>query len=211
MKTFVIIKKNRKYFAAETGGYKCKILIDENSKDLEEGKHELEVDDISIRTNYGTDLIFKLSGSVTEQKEAGICTLQHGMYNKKLLEECRKLNGKWDKSSEAWVFSGLVEDQVEALDEKYNSELVAVELTFNDYTSAHTDSVDFCGIPLAKAWGRDSGAKLGEWVSLISGKIYSGGSMKNWRTCIEEGTIMRLYVPEALLDEIDLECSVKRI
>lgn len=41
---------------------------------------------------------------------------------------------------------------------------------------------------IASARGRDSGAKVGTDVSLLTGKIYSCGSVKNWKTAIEEGT-----------------------
>jgi hypothetical protein len=74
MQTFNIIKRNRKYFAAQTkSGHKCRILIDSNSEKLELGMQELVVLDISIKSKFGMDLIFKLQCSVDEQKEAGIC------------------------------------------------------------------------------------------------------------------------------------------
>lgn len=42
MQTFNIIKRNRKYFAAQTkSGHKCRILIDSNSEKLELGTQEL--------------------------------------------------------------------------------------------------------------------------------------------------------------------------
>lgn len=41
---------------------------------------------------------------------------------------------------------------------------------------------------IASARGRDSGAKVGTDVSLLSGKIYSCGSAKNWKTAIEAGS-----------------------
>lgn len=199
MKHFTIIKKNRKYFAARTDGYKCKILIDANSENLQPGEHNLEVDDISVRSKYGTDLIFKLSASVEEIKDAGICTLQHDRYNVGLIERCRELGGKWDRDTGTWVFSGLVAAEVEELDAIYNSDLIAVELTADDDIRAHRSCVEFCGYTIARAFGRDSGAKLSEGVSQISGRVTSGGSVKNWNTCIAEGTVLRMYLPKELL------------
>ena len=65
---FNVIKKNRKYFAATTDNNKsCKILIDDYSKDLALGEHFLAVKDISVRSKYGTDLIYKLAANVEEQ------------------------------------------------------------------------------------------------------------------------------------------------
>jgi len=69
---FEIIKKKRKYFAAKTGTKKCKILIDENSDGLEIGAATLAVEDISVKSKYGIDYIYRLVASADEQKDAGL-------------------------------------------------------------------------------------------------------------------------------------------
>ena len=213
MKTFEIVKRNRKYFAAKIDGkIPCKILIDENSNDLIEGVHQLEVDDISVRSKYGTDLIFKLSESVKTIADAGITTLKTNFYNRNLIDECHKLGGKWDGDEKAWVFSGLVSDKVDELDEKYNSKPIAVELTFNSELYEYGGPVTLAGFEIAKAYGRDSGAKLANGIALIEGGITSGGSMKNWKTIVKEGSVIRMTIPEKLLDDIDTESvSIKTI
>lgn len=201
MKTFQITKKNRKYFAAKLEGkYPCKILIDADSESLEPGEHTLEVEDISVRSKYGTDLIFKLKGSVEEQQDAGICTLRSDRYNSELTEACRNLGGKWDGEEKVWVFSGMVADEVEALDVRYNSQLVTVELTNEDAVSQWHGPVEFLGFSLARAYGRDSGAKLADGVAVIEGGARSGGSVKNWTTVMSAGSVLRLQIPSALLD-----------
>lgn len=198
-KTFNIIKKNRKYFAATVNGYKCKIVIDDNSQALEVGEHELIVDDLSKRTKYGTDLIFKLAADVQKQLAAGIVTLSHHQYNSKLVTKCRDLGGRWSAEADCWVFRDIVEDRVEQLDEIYNSPLIAIEITALSDIDGEKGPVTFCGYTIARAYGRDSGAKLGDGVSLMSGSIDSGGSVKNWKTSINEGAVFRLYIPEELL------------
>ena len=203
MDTFNIIKRNRKYFAATKGGYKCKIIIDSSSEGLEPGEHALEVEDVSVRSKFGVDLIFKLKGSVEAQASAGICTLRTPCYNSILVGKCRSLGGKWDPDVRAWVFSGLVSDEVDLLDEIYNSDLVGVELTAKDLVAELHAPVEFAGFSLAKATGRDSGAILCDGVALLSGKVRSGGSVKNWVTVIEEGTVLRLEVPRLLIDSAD--------
>ena len=205
MVTFSIIKKNRKYFAATKDGYKCKILIDENSESLEIGTHELEVDDISVRSKYGTDLIFKLQARADEQQAAGICTLRHYVYNQDLVAECHQLGGKWDAEEKAWIFSGLVESEVEDLDALYNSELTAYEITFNCDRKGHAEPVYFLGVNLARATGRDSGAILADGVAIIDGGVTSGGSRANWQTIVREGTTMRLMLPCARVDALELD------
>ena len=43
------------------------------------------------------------------------------------------------------------------------------------------------GRELAKASGRDSGAKIASGISIVSGEFTSGGSHKNWSTTTTEG------------------------
>lgn len=200
MKTFEIIKKNRKYFAAKIDGkIPCKILIDDKSESLELGTQTLEVEDISVRSKYGTDLIYKLTASADDVADAGITTLRTPFYNQNLVAECHRLGGKWDADEKSWVFSGLVADKVEELDEKYNSQLIPVEIEFNETLFGEKGPAYLAGFKIAQAWGRDSGAKLADGIMLIDGDINSGGSMKNWDTRVKQGAKIRMEVPEALL------------
>ncbi len=209
MKTFEIIKKNRKYFSAKTNGYKCKILIDDYSSNLELGIQELEVDDISVRSKYGVDLIFKLSASAEDIKDAGICTLKTDFYNTVLLGECRDLGGKWDDQEKAWIFSGLVEKEVEDLDIKYNSEMIGIEILFNSECSEWQEAINLAGFNLAKASGRDSGAKVFGNISVIEKGFTSGGSVKNWTTRVTEGTVIRMYIPSECLADFEEEYGIE--
>jgi DNA-binding Xre family transcriptional regulator len=202
--TLDIIKKNRKYFACtNSNGYKCKLVIDANSENLETGRHELLVDDISVRSKYGTDLIYKLSSSSNSQKNAGITTLQHHTYNSKLVDECRKLGGKWDADEKVWLFNGIVENEVEELDYKYNSELINVKLTALDDICEYHSGVEVVGHTIARAYDRDGGATLQEGVALVSGTVTSGGSRKNWTTVVREGAVIKMQIPQNLISEID--------
>lgn len=210
-----IIKKNRKYFAAKTdSGYKCKILIDANSENLELGEHILSVDDISIKSKYGIDLIYKLTSSAEEQMGQEIVTLK-SEYNSMLVDECRKLGGTWDNQAEAWVFPAFVAEQVELLDDIYNSKLVTIDITAKEEINELKSAITFMGRSICKAKGRDSGAFLYDGVALIDGYISSGGSVKNWRTYIDENTVLRLQMPEKLLELYDDErfdyCIVEKL
>jgi hypothetical protein len=203
MKTIKVelLKRNRKYFAAKfESGCPVKILIDDASEKLELGMRELVTEDISVRSKYGTDLIYRVIGE--QKKEDGVCTLKHPRFNRVLVVMCKNLGGRWDDEAKAWVFSSIVAAEVEELDYVYNSKEIPIQITAKQSIGAGHDSVYFLGYPVARAMGRDSGATLGEGVSLISGKIDSGGSVKNWTTEIAEGTVLRLMVPEVLLDEV---------
>lgn len=204
-----VIRKNRKYFKCETDkGYGCRLIIDNNSKDLTIGEHTLAVNDKSIRSKYGTDLIFELAADHKEIETAGIVSFYHPNYNVELVEKCRELGGRWDKEENVWIFASIIEDKVEELDEIYNSDPIGVEISrrYDQDKNAmpiggYQEPVYFLGYVLATAHGRDSGAKLGQGVSLIEGVINSGGSMKNWRTDVSENAVFRLFVPEKLLEQ----------
>ncbi|TOH44903.1 hypothetical protein CGI81_18680 [Vibrio parahaemolyticus] len=195
-----IIKRNRKYFAAEKNDkHKCKLIIDSNSENLELGEHCLAVEDISVRSKYGTDLIYKLSASAEAQAEQGIVSLKAD-YNSLLVKKCRKLGGSWDKEQNAWIFPGFVSDEVEELDEIYNSALITVEITAIEEIREYGKGIEFLGRPLCRAFGRDSGARFDSEIALISGYATSGGSQKNWATILNEDSVLRLQTPSKILE-----------
>ena len=57
---FDVIGRCREYFDATVNGYRCKILIDDNSVDLALGVRTLVVVDRSIYNAYGCDLLYSL-------------------------------------------------------------------------------------------------------------------------------------------------------
>ncbi len=195
-----IIKRNRKYCAAETDSkHKCKLLIDSNSENLELGEYCLAVKDISVRSKYGTDLIYKLSASAEAQAEQGIVSLKAD-YNAILVDESRALCGSWDKDEKTWIFPGFVSKEFDKLDEIFNSNSVTIEITAREEICEYQKGIDFLGRPLCKASGRDSGARINSDIAVISGYATSGGSRNNWTTILNEGTVLRLQMPSKLLE-----------
>jgi hypothetical protein len=140
-------------------------------------------------------------------------------YNKIFIERARYLGGKW--KSPAWVFDARNEKMIrEALLEVYGSdgehkeELVTVELFFPEgYSSVVGEAITFFGRTIARAFGRDSGAKLGDGVVILSGGFTSGGSMKNWHTTAYMGTrILVRDVPKKLAEDFyDRKVEIKII
>jgi hypothetical protein len=196
-----IIKKNRKYFAAEINNRKVQLEIDRNSENLELGEHTLYVEDFSIRNKYGATEKYKLVASLEKQYEDEVYTLKSTIRNKALTDACRKLGAIFDKETNTWVFNCIVSDKAEELDFVYNSELIGVEITAINEIEGEQQAIHFCGFTVAQAKGRDSGAKLGESVYMIEGDMSSGGSAKNWTTTIEQKSVFRLRVPEKLLKQ----------
>lgn len=192
-----VLKKNRVYFKClNDGGYEVKLRITPKSENLTIGEHLLTVNDESVRTKYGTDLIYSMIESV---EECGIVSLKLE-YNKKLVEQCRNLGGRWDAPSQTWIFPKFVESEVEELEFQYGANIVTVDLELRESDYAHTSSFCFLGKPLFFATGRDSGAKVCEGISLISGSITSGGSVKNWSSEVLEGSVFRFTISKNLID-----------
>ncbi|MEZ9543594.1 hypothetical protein BCU70_17755 [Vibrio sp. 10N.286.49.C2] len=204
-----IIKKNRKYFSAQTEfGRKCKVVIDENSEGLEPGEQSLLMEDVSVRSRYGTDLIYRL---ITVDKDENTTTLK-SPYNTLLISKCRDLGGVWDKENQIWVFPGFVEEEVKNLDGIFNSSKVVVELTAINEIYGIKQGIEFLGVSLCKAYGRDSGAKMENGISVISGCVDSVGSRKNWKTVIYQETVIRLSIPSKLVETYkDSRFSIKLV
>lgn len=191
-----LIKKNRVYFKClNERDYEVKLKISPKSENLALGKHLLLVRDCSVRTKYGTDIIYDMEAEVTHDK---IVTLTSD-YNTNLVSRCRTLGGKWEAETKCWVFSNIVSDEVEQLNELYNSIKVTVEITAKEDLFALTDPIIFLGYPVCVAKCRDSGANLCDNVALIAGRISSGGSSKNWGTCASAGSIFRMQVASKVL------------
>ena len=108
---------------------------------------------------------------------------------------------KWDGTKKAWKVPATAVDAVRDImreiygetDEPEATEKVNVRLTFNSRYSEWCAPVTLLGKTVASAFGRDSGAKVGDGVTFVEGAPDSGGSMKNWHTVIPEGSFVILY------------------
>ena len=206
------LKKNLKYFAATVNGYKAKILIDENSNDLEIGAHTLTLEDISIRTKYGTDVIYKLPCSAEEQQDESPVILKTNLYNSVLVEKCKKLGGTYSREDRAWIFKRFVDAEVDELDYLYNSELIDVEIELVGGSFGYRSPYSLAGFELARATDRDSGAVVSSSIAVLQGDFFSTGSRKNWRTQTSfDGTVIRMKIPENLFDAVRADDKCKSI
>ena len=107
---------------------------------------------------------------------------------------CKRRNGKWRNS--AWVLDARDESAVrEALLKYFGTDGIAsaptcsLRVTFVSAESVYCGPVAVAGRTIARASGRDSGARIGDGVIFESGKPTSGGSAKNWTTVIKEGSV----------------------
>lgn len=119
-------------------------------------------------------------------------------YHPNLPPAAKKLGGKWDGT--AWVFDARDEDRVrETYINIYGTDgetgagsLVTVRVTFVGTFSAHQGAVYMCGRLVARAYNRDSGAKIGDGIVFTVGAPESGGSVKNWKTVIPKGSVVEI-------------------
>ena len=122
------------------------------------------------------------------------------------------VNGaRWNPAEKAWTVPVEAEETIyrllaEHYGYKKDSKGISVIATALKDLIGQQDSVRFSGIPVARATGRDSGARVCEDVIHVSGKFGSGGSVKNWVTEIEEGASFKLMnIPESVLESVDPE------
>lgn len=141
-------------------------------------------------------------------ERAGDKLLVDSPYCDRFVSRARSLGGRW--AGGQWRFDARNEDLVrEALIEFYGTdgnpdeELVSARVTYPDGCSVWHGNVQILGRPLARATGRDSGATIGDGVALVAGSINSGGSVKNWRTVAEPGTVFLVHdLPRAAIKRL---------
>ncbi|MDR0753891.1 MAG: hypothetical protein LBF04_00685 [Prevotellaceae bacterium] len=113
-------------------------------------------------------------------------------YHSTFVARARNLRGTWKNG--AWWFDDSLLDYVREVlieyfgttgETSYETCTLLIK-NFND--DCYTGPVTLFGRTVARAWGRDSGAKLGDDIVFLSGIYKSGGSVKNWRTEVENAT-----------------------
>ena len=144
---------------------------------------------------------------------AGGRVMIYSPYNRTFVARAKKLGGKWMAAGKAWTFDERDADRVKALvGDVYGHffdadvELVDVRITCSEIVEADRKPI-MCGPrEVARAWGRDSGAKLGDGVVQLEGRVYSGGSVKNWDTRASAGSVFEVRdYPKAQVEKIDAE------
>lgn len=123
--------------------------------------------------------------NVSITKDASTISVE-APYNSVFVDGARALAGKWNQPK--WVFDLRDQTDVMALAMRaYGTDGNAVDqcdvrLTIEAMASLRDGngmSASFCGRPLARIFGRDSGARVSEGVIIEQGKFDSGGSRGN--------------------------------
>jgi hypothetical protein len=92
------------------------------------------------------------------------------------------------------------------------TETVSIRVKLTRYRLEDHGPVVMFGRVIARAWGRDTGAKVGEGVCFEIDGPDSGGSVKNWQTEVPTGAVFVMHdVPKILVDnctEANVEIEV---
>lgn len=143
-------------------------------------------------------------------------------YNADFIKAIKGIGGaRWNREHSAWeIPANSIEQAREIMRNVYGeddlpdtSPRVEVRLSFTKDVTACCEAVTIYGKTVARAYGRDSGARPGEDVAFVTGKPTSGGSMKNWTSVVPEGCVVILHnVPEVLLSQALPEgCTMERV
>ncbi|HRR40482.1 MAG TPA: hypothetical protein P5244_04545 [Syntrophales bacterium] len=128
-------------------------------------------------------------------------------YNADFVDRAKRLGGRWQSPS--WVFDIRDEQAVRNLcrtiygtDGQSIPDVVTIRATLDSSKRAYQGPITLFGRVVARAFGRDSGARLGEGVILVSGRFFSGGSRMNWYTEVKDGTVVRIHdIPRAAAEK----------
>lgn len=137
-------------------------------------------------------------------------------YNPLFVRKIKSIGGAmWDGYEKCWKIPSSAVDTVrEIMIDVYGEsdlpddvEKVNIRVNFPDGAAEFRSPVVVFGRVIASAYGRDSGAKVGDGVVFIKGEPDSGGSVKNWKTVIPDGSIVEIHnIPvTALNDSYDYE------
>ena len=138
-------------------------------------------------------------------------------YNPEFVKKIKGIGGaKWNGSEKCWAVPEIAIEAVRKImvdvygysDVKEN-ETLSLKLIFNEEVSSFCSDVVLFGKIISHASGRDSGARVGDDVAFISGGARSGGSVKNWYSRVENGSVVVLSnVNKNIYENFQLEFDV---
>lgn len=144
-----------------------------------------------------------MSNFKVEVKTNGEQTTVETPFRDSTVSKLKSLGGKW--SAPCWVLPAMVRSEVEKYIEKVygstnNTEdpLVQVDVVFPEGCKDYSGSLTVGPLTIARAFGRDSGAKLSPGWAQINGGVHSGGSVKNWYATTGKGSSFRAMIPLSL-------------
>jgi len=121
-------------------------------------------------------------------------------YNRDFVKQIKLIgSARWDNTRRLWT---VPEEYIDAVrktmvdvygeSDIQRDEKIKITMEFTDVFYEDRQSVVAFGKTISMAFGRDTGAKIGEDVCYINGEPKSGGSAKNWLSIVPDGSIIEL-------------------
>lgn len=118
-------------------------------------------------------------------------------YNPAFVKAIKGIGGaKWDAVKQCWSVPDttvsavrMIMEDVYGYSDQVSNDTVTLKVMFLSDASSICSDVVLFGKVMAHARGRDSGARVGDDVAYIHGGASSGGSVKNWRSIVKEGSV----------------------
>lgn len=135
-------------------------------------------------------------------------------YSPEFVSAIKRIGGaKWSGVKKCWTVSAEKVDSVREImtsvygeNDLEGGEKVDIRITALYDVQSYSGSVILFGRVVCTASGRDSGARPGSEVDIVSGNISSGGSMKNFKAILEKGAVVVMRgVPAALVENYSNE------
>lgn len=134
-------------------------------------------------------------------------------YNSVFVDKIKNIGkARWNSQDKCWTIpADMIEPAREIMRGVYGYadndvvEMVKVRVRTLKRLEGLRAPVELMGKVLSIAYGRDSGASPGEDVAYVSGQCRSGGSVKNWHSEVDEGSVIILNNVSKVLYERYLE------
>lgn len=118
-------------------------------------------------------------------------------YSPDFVKAIEGIGGKdWEQNKGCWSVPDAAVNAVREImmdvygySDQIPNDVLALKVTFLSDVSSTCSDVTLFGKVMAHASGRDSGARVGDDVAYIRGGASSGGSVKNWCSIVEKGSI----------------------
>lgn len=117
-------------------------------------------------------------------------------YSMEFVKKIKGIGGaKWDPKYKCWIVDQFAVDVVRQImldvygySDISTNETVNLEITVMQDIAVLRADVNIYGKVLAHAYGRDTGAKVGDDVAFIAGSAKSGGSAGRWLSMVNAGS-----------------------
>lgn len=201
MREFEILELDAGYYLCRKGAGYCRIIVDENSQNLPLGKLMLNAEDISDRyLHQNKATVFRLIQPF-QDPNIQIYTLMTKQYNIFTYKRCIQLGGKWEPILKEWVFSSLMKDKVDKLNDIINSEKIYIEALFEETVSQINKPLTLYGFPLIKNSDQKGHVILHFGIKLAAGEIARFNSGSQEKSVILAGSKIKMFVPKSMLED----------